>query len=91
MADNHSNNIRIGWKKDGSLNWQIMGDCQRTTMGFDSLIRFARNNPGIFGAKEILELAVVVKVVPAITEDSRDYMRPRDDRDEKDDPFIVWC
>ena len=65
MADNHSNNLRIGWKEDdGSLNWQMHGTYQRTTMGVDSLVRFARNNPCIFGAKEVLELSVVVKVVP---------------------------
>ena len=67
MADNHSNNLRIGWNKEddgGGLCFKVMGDCQRSRNGFDSLVRFAKNNPDIFGAKEVLELALVAKVVP---------------------------
>ena len=64
MGDSHSNNLRIGWSEDGGLNWQMHGTHQRTTMGVDSLARYVRNNPGIFGAKEVLELSVVAKVVP---------------------------
>ena len=64
MADNHSNNIRIGWNPDGSLRWCIMGDRQRTAAGFDALVRFVKNNPDLFGAKEVLELAVMATVVP---------------------------
>ena len=33
-------------------------------MGVDNLARYVRNNPCIFGAKKILELSVVAKVVP---------------------------
>lgn len=65
MADNHSNNYRIGWNKiDRGLAWKIFGQYQRTVNGFESLIRFLTNNADIIEAKKILELAVVAKVVP---------------------------